>query len=103
MGKGRGELKTLAQVAATLPRQMDAYYKSANRGDLQVRVDLSRLERSMRRVERATNRLAGGILASGLFVGGVLLRINDFAPEAQWAWAAAALLALWTIWPRGDR
>lgn len=99
----RGELTTLAQVAATLPRQMDAYYKSANRGDLQVRVDLSRLERSMRRVERATNRLAGGILASGLFVGGVLLRINDFAPEAQWAWAAAALLALWTIWPRGDR
>ena len=99
----RRELAALGQVAATLPRQMDAYYKAANRGDLQMRVDLTRLERSMRRVERATGRLAGGILASALFVGGVLLRINEIVPEAQWAWAAAALLALWTVWPRGER
>ena len=47
-----------------------------------MRVDLSRLERGMRRVERATSRLAGGIVATGLFVGGVLLRINDFGAEA---------------------
>ncbi|HWQ13555.1 MAG TPA: AarF/UbiB family protein [Roseiflexaceae bacterium] len=99
----RRELTALGQVAATLPRQMDAYYKAANRGDLQLRVDMTRLERGMRRVERATNRLAGGILAGALFVGGVLLRINGFAPEAQWAWGAAALLALWTLWPRGER
>jgi predicted unusual protein kinase regulating ubiquinone biosynthesis (AarF/ABC1/UbiB family) len=99
----RRELTALGQVAATLPRQMDTYYKAANRGELQMRVDLTRLERSMRRVERATGRLAGGILAGALFIGGVLLRINAFAAEAQWAWAAAALLALWTIWPRGER
>ncbi|MEN9938011.1 MAG: hypothetical protein RLZZ387_4590 [Chloroflexota bacterium] len=99
----RRELTVLGQVAATLPRQMDTYYKAANRGDLQLRVDLTRLERGMRRVERATGRLAGGILASALFIGGVLLRINGVLPEAQWAWAAAALLALWTIWPRPDR
>jgi hypothetical protein len=57
----------------------------------------------MRRVERATARLAGGIIATGLFVGGVLLRINGFADETTWAWGAAGLVALWTIWPRGDR
>ncbi|GAB4208640.1 MAG: AarF/UbiB family protein [Roseiflexaceae bacterium] len=95
------ELGGLAQIAATLPRQMDDYYKAANRGELQMQVDLSRLERSMRRVERATTRLAGGILATGLFVGGVLLRINGFAPEAMWAWGLAAALGLWTIWPNG--
>ena len=55
---------------------MDRYYKAANRGELQMRVDLSRLERGMRRVERATSRLAGGIIATGLFLGGVLLRIT---------------------------
>ena len=55
------------------------------------------------RVERATGRLAGAIVASGLFVGGVLLRINTFAAEARWAWAAAALVAIWTLWPRGER
>ena len=82
---------------------MDSYYKAANRGELQMRVDLSRLERGMRRVERATSRLAGGIMATGLFIGGVLLLINGFVTEARWAWAAAVLAVLWTIWPRRDR
>jgi predicted unusual protein kinase regulating ubiquinone biosynthesis (AarF/ABC1/UbiB family) len=99
----RKDLGNLAQIAITLPRQMDAYYKAANRGDLRMRVDLSRLERGMRRVERATTRLAGGIIATGLFVGGVLLRINGFGGEATWAWGAAALVMLWTLWPRSDR
>jgi predicted unusual protein kinase regulating ubiquinone biosynthesis (AarF/ABC1/UbiB family) len=103
LGRARTELTSIGQILATLPRQMDSYYKAANRGDLQMRVDLSRLERGMRRVERATSRLAGGIIASGLFVGGVLLRINGFASETTWVWAAAALVTLWTIWPRGDR
>ncbi|HEU5012586.1 MAG TPA: AarF/ABC1/UbiB kinase family protein [Roseiflexaceae bacterium] len=99
----RREVTTLGQIAATLPRQMDEYYKAANRGDLEVRVDLGRLERSMRRVERATSRLAGGVVAGSLFIGGVLLQINSFAAEARWAWVAAALMALWMLWPRGDR
>jgi predicted unusual protein kinase regulating ubiquinone biosynthesis (AarF/ABC1/UbiB family) len=99
----RREVTALSQVAATLPRQMDAYYKAANRGELQMRVDLSRLERGMKRVERATNRLSGGIIAAALFIGGVLLRINGFADEAFWSWAAAAGATLWTIWPRSER
>jgi predicted unusual protein kinase regulating ubiquinone biosynthesis (AarF/ABC1/UbiB family) len=99
----RQELGALAQIAITLPRQMDAYYKAANRGELRMRVDLSRLERGMRRVERATSRLAGGIVATGLFVGGVLLRIDGFGAEAFWSWGAAALVMLWVIWPRFDR
>ncbi|HJZ50481.1 MAG TPA: AarF/UbiB family protein [Roseiflexaceae bacterium] len=102
-GRARTELTSLGQILATLPRQMDSYYKAANRGDLQIRVDLSRLERGMRRVERATSRLAGGIMASGLFIGGVLLRINGFETETRWVWAAAVLAVLWTIWPRRDR
>ena len=99
----RQELGALAQIAIALPRQMDAYYKAANRGELRMRVDLSRLERGMRRVERATSRLAGGIVATGLFVGGVLLRINGFGAEAFWSWGAAALVMLWVLWPRFDR
>ncbi len=103
LGRARTELTGLGQILATLPRQMDTYYKAANRGDLQMRVDLSRLERGMRRVERATSRLSGGIIATGLFIGGVLLRINGFADDARWVWAAAALAVLWTIWPRRER
>ncbi|HEU5098427.1 MAG TPA: AarF/UbiB family protein [Roseiflexaceae bacterium] len=103
IGRARTELTNLGQILATLPRQMDSYYKSANRGELQMRVDLSRLERGMRRVERATSRLAGGIITTGLFIGGVLLRINGYADDARWVWAAAALAMLWTIWPRRER
>jgi len=103
LGRARTELTSLGQILATLPRQMDSYYKAANRGELQMRVDLSRLERGMRRAERATLRLSGGILATGLFIGGVLLRINGFAVETGWAWAAAALVVLWMIWPRRER
>jgi predicted unusual protein kinase regulating ubiquinone biosynthesis (AarF/ABC1/UbiB family) len=101
--RARKELTNMSQILATLPRQMDAYYKAANRGEQYMRVDFSRLERGMRRVERATTRLAGGIIASGLFVGGVLLRINGFPAETTWVWAAAALVGLWTLWPRGER
>jgi len=103
IGRARKEITSIGQIVATLPRQMDTYYKAANRGELQMRVDLTRLERGMRRVERATSRLAGGIIATGLFLGGVLLRINGFGTETAIAWGVAALVALWTIWPRGDR
>jgi predicted unusual protein kinase regulating ubiquinone biosynthesis (AarF/ABC1/UbiB family) len=94
------ELTAYGQIAVTLPRQMDAYFKAANRGEIQMQVDLSRLERSMRRVERATTRLAGAIVATGLFIGGALLRINSVMPEAHWAWGAGAVVLLWAIWPR---
>jgi predicted unusual protein kinase regulating ubiquinone biosynthesis (AarF/ABC1/UbiB family) len=97
------EVTAYSRTLATLPRQMDAYYQMATRGELQMKVDLSRLERSLRRVERATGRLAGGIIATGLFVGGVILRVYGFSGDATWAWAAAALVALWALWPRSER
>lgn len=99
----RDEVLGIGQVAAALPRQMDTYYRAANRGDLQMKVDLTRLERSMRRVERATGRLAGGIVVTGLFIGGVLLRINGLTGDATWIWGLAVVVALWTFWPRGER
>lgn len=93
-------LADVGQIITTLPRQMDTYYKAANRGDLQMRVDLSKVERSLKRVERATTRLAGGIIASSLFIGGVFLRINALPDEAWWAWVVAGVVAVWTLWPR---
>ena len=44
LGRARTELTSIGQILATLPRQMDSYYKAANRGELQMRVDLSRRE-----------------------------------------------------------
>ncbi|MFN3372371.1 MAG: AarF/ABC1/UbiB kinase family protein, partial [Chloroflexus sp.] len=103
MEKLQQELTELGQILIGLPRQMDAYYRAANRGELQTRSDLSRLERSMKRVERATDRLMGGMLATGLFLGGVQLRTRGLEREANRAWWAAAAAILWALWPRQER
>ncbi len=102
VGDMQHELRELAQILVTLPRNMDSYYKSANRGELKTRTDFSRLERTMRRVEHSNDRLTGGMLATGLFLGGVQLRAQGREQEANRAWAAAAAALLWSFRPRGD-
>jgi predicted unusual protein kinase regulating ubiquinone biosynthesis (AarF/ABC1/UbiB family) len=97
------ELRELGQILLTLPRQMDTYYKAVNRGEHQSRADFGRLERGIRRVERSTDRMAGGMVATGLFLGGVQLRTRGMTQESNRAWWVAALAILWTLWPRGDR
>jgi hypothetical protein len=98
----QSELRELGQIMLTLPRQMDAYYKAANRGELQTRTDFGKLERGMRRVERSTDRLTGGLLATGLFLGGVQMRTRGLNKEARKAWWAAGLAVLWSLWPRSN-
>jgi predicted unusual protein kinase regulating ubiquinone biosynthesis (AarF/ABC1/UbiB family) len=97
------ELRELGQILITLPRQMETYYKAANRGELSTKSDFSRLERGMRRVERSTDRLTGGMMATGLFLGGVQLRTRGLQKEADRAWMAAAAAIVWALWPRGER
>jgi predicted unusual protein kinase regulating ubiquinone biosynthesis (AarF/ABC1/UbiB family) len=97
------ELRDLGQILLKLPRQMDDYYSAANRGEIQTRSDTSRLERGMRRVERSTDRLAGGVFAASLFLGGVQLRTRGLPKEASRAWWGAVAAAIWAFWPRGER
>ena len=81
-----------------LPHQATQFYTRAARGDLQVRPELTKLERNVRRVERAVIRLTAGIAASALFIGGVMLRVSGEA--VTWPWWAAGLLLAWALWPR---
>ncbi|NTW02215.1 MAG: AarF/ABC1/UbiB kinase family protein, partial [Oscillochloris sp.] len=97
------ELLDIGQILLKLPRQMDDYYGAANRGEMRTRSDTSRLERVMRRVERSNDRLAGGVFAASLFLGGVQLRTRGLEKEASRAWWGAAAAALLAFWPRGDR
>lgn len=102
LGRIEKELRELGQILLTLPRSMDTYYKSANRGELQTRTDLGRIERLLRRVEYSTERLTGGIVATGLFLGGVQLRARGLAKESRRAWMAAAVVLLWSLRPRNE-
>ena len=97
------ELREMGQILLTLPRQMDNFYRSANRGELATRLDLSRVERGIRRIEQSSDRLAGGLMVTGLFLGGVQLRTRGLERESQQAWWAAALVLAWMLWPRGER
>ncbi|NJP06045.1 MAG: AarF/ABC1/UbiB kinase family protein [Chloroflexaceae bacterium] len=101
MAELQREATELGLTMLNLPRQMDAYYKAANRGELQTRTDFGRLERVMRRVEHSTDRLTGGLIGTGLFLGGVQLRMRGLNREANRAWWAAALALLWSFRPRG--
>jgi predicted unusual protein kinase regulating ubiquinone biosynthesis (AarF/ABC1/UbiB family) len=96
------EIRELGQIILTLPRQMDTYYKAANRGELQTRTDLGRMERLLRRMEYSTERLTGGVVATGLFLGGVQLRTRGLEKESKRAWMAAAVALLWTMRPRNE-
>lgn len=97
------ELRELGQILINLPREMDAYYRAVNNGEMQNQTDMQRLERSMRRVERSNERLAGGVVAASFFLGGVQLRNRGMTKEAERAWWAAAVATIWSLWPRGDR
>lgn len=88
------EAGNYARIAASLPQRLDDYYRQALDGELEMRVDLSRVERGLRRVERGTARVAQSILAAALLLCGTLLRISGSGDEALWAWGLAAALAL---------
>jgi predicted unusual protein kinase regulating ubiquinone biosynthesis (AarF/ABC1/UbiB family) len=90
------------QLLVGLPRQLDGYLRTAARDGLQVRQDLSRLERSVQRIERAVDRLTGGLLAGGLWLAGRELHSLGRGRAAQrLSWAALAVI-VWTLRPRRD-
>jgi predicted unusual protein kinase regulating ubiquinone biosynthesis (AarF/ABC1/UbiB family) len=96
------DMLELGSILLKLPRQMDAYYTAANRGELQTRTDFGRMERMLRRVEQSNERLTGGVIATGLFLGGVQLRTRGMKKEAFRAWVVAAAAIIWTMRPRGN-
>jgi predicted unusual protein kinase regulating ubiquinone biosynthesis (AarF/ABC1/UbiB family) len=98
----RKELGELGQMLLTLPRQMDSFYKAANSGKLATRTDFSRLEQGVRRIERATTRLTGGVVAAGLFLSAAELEKSGQAGKGRWLWRAAAATTVWALWPRRD-
>lgn len=89
------------QIMLALPSHADRVLTVMERGELNVQNP--RLERQVMYVEQSLNRLAGGVVFSGLLVGGAILYPSN-VPLAQTLLGAAGLVLLWTIFlARGHR
>ncbi len=100
LNMAQNEALDLGQTVINLPRQLEAYLRNSNLHDGQVRADVARIERGIRRVERSNDRLSGSIVAASLFLGGVHLRSQGHTKEARNVWMLAGAAAAWTFWSR---
>ena len=69
------EALSTAAILARLPRRLDDVVTRMENGRLDV--DVPRLERRMRRLERIGRRVVSAALFAGLLIGGILLRVDD--------------------------
>ncbi len=69
------EALSTAAILARLPRRLDDVVTRMENGRLDV--DVPRLERRMRRLERSGRRVVSAVLFAGLLIGGILLRVDD--------------------------
>jgi ubiquinone biosynthesis protein len=67
--RGWRALSSAAGMLASLPRDLRALVRSAQRGRLQLQVDVPPLDRFGERMDKASNRLALAILTAALIVG----------------------------------
>lgn len=94
-----GEFGDLARLAWRLPARVDRLLTRAERGELVSQNALAPdAAKAFRRLERAVDRLMWGIIAVGLLLSGLLLRINEGPSGASTALLAAAAAAfLWGL------
>lgn len=95
------EALKLLQVLIALPGRADRVLSQMERGDLSVQ--LPQVSRQMMYIEQSLNRLAGGLVFSGLLVGGALLYPSNMLLGGSLL-AASGLVLLWTVFfARGHR
>jgi ubiquinone biosynthesis protein len=77
IGHIMGQLPTvvadLTSFGAGLPEKMNRILKSLERGDIQVRTNVSGLEKHMEHLERIVQRLTMGIVIAAIIIGAALL------------------------------
>ncbi len=95
------EAGKILQVLIALPGRAERVMTVMERGELNVQTP--RLERQMMYVEQSLNRLVGGLVFSGLLIGGAVLYSSNVT-LAQALMGGSGLALLWTIFlARGHR
>ncbi|GAC1470045.1 MAG: AarF/UbiB family protein [Isosphaeraceae bacterium] len=86
------------RVAMLLPDVMIQSLESIKRGELTVRFDLHHFQDLVRRLTRASNTLAFGIMISGLVVASALVLRVGSTSLAYTGFALTFVLLLWLFW-----
>ena len=103
-----GSLADLADLGETLPRQLRRLSRRLEEGALPLAVTTDPSPETLRRLDRAANRVAASVLAAAFVVGGSLLALAYHPTGGHPAFVAVAALAVvlvlglaWALWRRG--
>jgi len=93
------EIGALASVALGLPTRLDKFLTEARRGELAMQATMATdTARALRRLERSVDRLTWVVVAIGLLVAGMMLRLNE-GPDwmSTGLFVSAGLALLWGV------
>jgi predicted unusual protein kinase regulating ubiquinone biosynthesis (AarF/ABC1/UbiB family) len=91
-------LEKATRLVTALPGQADRFFSQANRGELAVRTALMPdALRSVRRVERAVNRLANAVVFSALLASAVAVYVTRGGGAVSYGLFGAAAVALFVM------
>jgi ubiquinone biosynthesis protein len=79
-GRGFRAGRTLAEIAADLPRDLRSLVRSARAGRMRVHVDLTSLARFGNQLDNAASRLAIGIVTAALIIGSSIVMTVEGGP-----------------------
>jgi ubiquinone biosynthesis protein len=103
-----GSLADLADLGETLPRQLRRLSRRLEEGALPLAVTTDPSPATLRRLDRAANRVAASVLAAAFVIGGSLLALAYHPTGGHPAFVAVAVLAAvlvlglaWALWRRG--
>jgi ubiquinone biosynthesis protein len=98
LGQALRTTEDVQRITTLLPDLLGQALDSISKGQFRVHFDLQGFERLVRQLTRASNSLAVGIVASGLFVASsIVLRVGSHS-LAYAGFSGALVLCLWLLW-----
>ncbi|MBP6534898.1 MAG: ubiquinone biosynthesis protein UbiB, partial [Arenimonas sp.] len=109
--RGRRAVGVTVGLLASIPGQLKKSMRALRRGQLNVNIDIARLQRFGEEVDKSANRLTVGILVAALIIGSSIVMTVEGGPTmlglplfgliGYLGAAAGSVWLLWTIWRSG--
>lgn len=109
--RGRRAMGDTVGLLTSIPGQLKKSMRALRRGQLNVNIDIARLQRFGEEVDKSANRLTVGILVASLIIGSSIVMTVEGGPTmlglplfgliGYLGAAAGSVWLLWTIWRSG--